>query len=355
MISRIKVIRGTGTDPYRNLAEEKILTLHAGEGECILFLWQNRDTVVIGRNQNAFAECDPKRLKESGVTLARRLSGGGAVFHDTGNLNYSFASRKADSDPGRQTGVILRAVRSLGIPAERTGRNDLETGGRKFSGCAFYDIGDGRCHHGTLMLDVDKEKMASALTPPPAKLKSRGVASVRSRVVNLCEYRPSLGREETEERLIRAFEEVYGLKAEKLGEEAVSAAEIAGEAAALASGEWILGRRIPFDAYVEGRFAWGGIRLEMCVRAGIITDAVCHSDAMDACAVREIAPPLRGCPYDGDTAAARLSEAAGDVSPQRKRMTDDIARMLREQIPHSASGESCRTAGTDRAAEDAAR
>ena len=175
MISAIKTIRTDGTVPYDNLALEEFLTLHAREGECILFLWQNLNTVVIGRNQNAWEECRVRTFRESGGYLARRLSGGGAVYHDLGNLNFSFAVRKPDYDTARQSEVILRAVRMLGIPAERTGRNDFEAEGRKFSGNAFYEQKGCCCHHGTLMMQVNLDRLEQVLTVPSAKLRSRGV------------------------------------------------------------------------------------------------------------------------------------------------------------------------------------
>ena len=183
MISTLKQITTDCTDPYRNLAAEKLLTRDVREGECILFLWQNRRTVVIGRNQNAWEECRVRQLEEDGGHLARRLSGGGAVYHDLGNLNFTFAVRKNDYDPEKQSDVIRRAAEKLGIAAERTGRNDLEAGGRKFSGSAYYET-RGRCfHHGTVMMDVDTDALAAYLTVsgstcPPAT--SRKAFPIRS-------------------------------------------------------------------------------------------------------------------------------------------------------------------------------
>ena len=339
MISAIKVIRSEDTVPYGNIALERVLTRHAEEGECVLCLWQNRNTVVIGRNQNAWEECRVKRFRENQGFLARRLSGGGAVYHDLGNLNFSFLARKADFDPARQSEVILRAVRKLGVPAERTGRNDLEAEDRKFSGNAFYEERGRCCHHGTLMMHVDLDRMEEALTVPRAKLASRGVSSVRARVVNLREYCPELTREILEERLTEAFAEVYGLRAEMLDRSRLDEEEIRREAAFLASEEWILGRRIPFSAALERRFPWGGVRLELSVREGRVTEAACWSDAMDAEMIRKIGEALAGCIWDGDVLAEHVLRAAGtEESEDRGRMALEIARMIREETDGLGEG-----------------
>ena len=150
MIRQLLTYRDGCTDPHRNLATEAYLTETVPEDTCILYLWQNRHTVVIGRNQNAWRECRPTLLEQEGGVLARRLSGGGAVYHDMGNLNFTFSLPTADYDLRRQQEVLVAACRRLGIPAECSGRNDILTGGRKFSGNSFYHTGGapsttGRC------------------------------------------------------------------------------------------------------------------------------------------------------------------------------------------------------------------
>ena len=209
MIERLLVCRGRGYDPYENLALEEALLHRVGEGELILYLWQNERTVVIGRNQNPWKECRTALLAEEGGRLARRLSGGGAVFHDLGNLNFTFLMSAEDWDLPRQLTVIERACRSLGIPAERSGRNDLLADGRKFSGNAFYQHNGKAYHHGTLMVDVDMEMVQRYLSPSKAKLAAKGVDSVRSRVVNLREFVPDLTVEQLADALIAAIAEVY--------------------------------------------------------------------------------------------------------------------------------------------------
>ena len=147
MINQIILYESKSFDPYLNLATEQYLMETVEEDACILFLWQNQNTVVIGKNQNAWKECRTDLLREEGGFLARRLSGGGAVFHDLGNLNFTFLMPQAEYDLDRQFSVIAEAVSMLGLHAERSGRNDVLAEGRKFSGNAFYKNGKiGRAH-----------------------------------------------------------------------------------------------------------------------------------------------------------------------------------------------------------------
>ena len=188
MIKHLYTYSGNGTDPYRNLALEQYLTEHVADDACILYLWQNQNTVVIGRNQNAWQECRTGLLEQEGGTLARRLSGGGAVFHDMGNLNFTFSVSTENYDLPRQQRVILEACRLLGIQAELSGRNDLTIGGKKFSGNAQYVYKDRILHHGTLLFSLAMEDLSGALRVDERKIKSKGVRSVRSRVTNISEH-----------------------------------------------------------------------------------------------------------------------------------------------------------------------
>jgi lipoate-protein ligase A len=189
-----RLVISKSVDPWYNLALEEYLLKHVRRGEVVLYLWQNNHTVVIGKHQNAWKECNCKLLEQDGGRLARRLSGGGAVYHDLGNLNFTMVMDRKLYDLEKQLTVILQAVRGLEIRAEFTGRNDLAIEGRKFSGNAFCFKSERAYHHGTLMVDTDLECLTRYLQAPQSKLvaKGAGIASVRSRVINLASIRSGL-------------------------------------------------------------------------------------------------------------------------------------------------------------------
>ena len=323
--------QAVSTCPFRNLALEKYLTFHVQEGECILYLWQNERTVVIGRNQNAWNECRVSALQEDGGHLVRRLSGGGAVYHDLGNLNFTFCMRNRDYDLARQHAVILNAVKKLGIPAEVSGRNDLTAEGRKFSGNAFYEFGDFRYHHGTLLLDTDPEAMSRYLNVPEDKLKSKGVASVRSRVVNLKEYNPHITAELLSHTLQEAFGEVYGLTPEAFDEGRFAEEEVQKEKNRFASWEWNFGTHLPFTHSLKERFPWGGVELLFSVEDGLVKEAVCYSDAMDAEFISLLAGRFTGCRYGREELIEALDESEGET-PLQKEMSRDLKALIRQEV-----------------------
>lgn len=281
MITKISTFVTDETLPYRNLAMEEALLYAVQPNECILYLWQNRHTVVIGRNQNSRAECRIDALERDGGFLARRLSGGGAVFHDLGNLNFTFLMREADYDLDRQLDVILRAVQSFDIPAEKTGRNDLTVCGQKFSGNAFYHTNGRAYHHGTLLLNVDFEKLTHYLTVSPDKLAAKGVASVRARVVNLCALNQNITVERMKNALVAAFGQVYGLTPTQLAKNRLSCDDLAHRTDKFASFDWRVGAEPPATCVLQKRFDWGGVALHLQINGGVITDVQVFTDAMD--------------------------------------------------------------------------
>lgn len=331
MIQTLTTYESMTTDPYTNLAVEEYLTFHAEPGECILYLWQNAHTVVIGRNQNCWKECRVSELEADGGHLVRRLSGGGAVYHDLGNLNFTFCMRKEDADVDRQLQVIIEAVASFGLTAEKTGRNDVAINGQKFSGNAFFDSKGCYYHHGTLLLNVDTASMSRFLNPSKAKLQSKGVSSVRSRVVNLSSLCPHITVDTMKQAMFTAFSKVYGLPAVPLCADRLAQTAIQKGRERFSSDRWKYGPKIPFTNRLEQRFSWGEVNLDLHVNEGMITKALLSSDSMEADWFSDIGTEFQGLPYRTDVLCKALDRSLEQhMVPENVR--SDLSRMVQEQI-----------------------
>lgn len=294
-------------DPWINLSIEEYLLDTVKENQVIFYLWQNKNTVVIGRNQNAWREARTEKLHQDGGRLARRLSGGGAVFHDDGNLNFTFIMRKELYDQEKQFNVILKALEKLDITAELSGRNDILVDGRKFSGNAFYHGKIASYHHGTILVDADMTKLGEYLNVSKAKLKSKGVKSVKSRVINLRELNPELTIEKIKEAMKASFEEIYAaLTLEESTEDILKIPEFKRYHEKYSSRDWIFGKSPNFDFTAETRFNWGSIELGLSINAGKIKEAKFFSDAMDADLVQKLSESLAENDFSKDKIAARL-------------------------------------------------
>ncbi len=293
-------------DPYHNLALEALLFDTQG-GSCTLYLWQNQNTVVIGKNQNAWKECRTQILEQEGGRLARRTSGGGAVFHDLGNLNFTFIMPRRAYDVHKQLSVIQQAAAKFNIETEFTGRNDLvvKQSGAKFSGNAFRFSSDVAMHHGTVLIDVDMHKLSRYLAPPPDKLAAKGIESVRARVQNLHELNPALTVETMKDALIDAFIKTYGIA--RVGQEfQLNEEKLSALTELYSSWEWKMGRTPSFDIVLEKRFSWGGVEMQLSLSKGCIVDAKVYSDAMDEAFIERIAPVLLCSPFQSHEMAERI-------------------------------------------------
>ena len=315
---KLRVIRTDCTDPYVNLAAEDHLTMTAEEGVVTLFLWQNAHTVVIGKNQNPWRECDVEAIKRDRVYLARRMSGGGAVYHDMGNLNFTFIARDGLFDVSRQTDVILHACRLLGINASKTGRNDLTVTDKKFSGHAYFSSHGYNYHHGTIMMDVKSDDLSKYLNVSKAKLKSKGVESVRSRVTNLRDHMGGELADADTKDLIRAMQDAMVRAAEK--EYSCEAAEEALPQIPqelldkYASEEWRFGTKIPFTKEIEHRFEWGGVEVQLSMKGEYIKDCRIYSDSLETEVFGILEVLIKNCRYD-----------AGDINDLANRLPKGIS------------------------------
>ena len=280
--TNLQIIIGNQTNPYLNLAVESQLLDNYLKNTITLFLWRNRQTVVIGTNQNPYSECDVDTLLKEGGHLARRRTGGGAVYHDLGNLNFSIVADKKIYDVKRQMTVIQKALLNYGLETEVSGRNDITYQGRKFSGNAFAKTKYQGLHHGTILIKTDGEKLQKYLKVKPAKLHKHGVKSVASRVINLSEV-ADITSENIIPYLIKAFEEVYDNKAIVINFDDLCTEEVLKSREHISSDEYLFGKWREFHTQKSETFDWGCVDIELDIdeEKGIIKDVNIASDSLD--------------------------------------------------------------------------
>ncbi|PWD87390.1 lipoate--protein ligase [Ignatzschineria cameli] len=309
-----RLLISESVNPLFNLAVEDAIFQTMDASQQVLFLWRNDQTVVIGRGQNPWKECNTQKMEEDGITLARRSSGGGAVYHDLGNTNFTFMAGKPGYNKESSTALILAALRSLGIEAQSSGRNDIvllqEGQPRKISGSAYRETKDRGFHHGTLLIDVDFGKLSRYLNPDPKKLQAKGISSVRSRVANLVEFNPTLNHEmicrAIETQFIEKFGEIEEI--EYISEERPP--NIPGFAAIYEkqrSWDWNFGQALHFSHMLDERFPWGGVEIHLDIpRGGRIEQAKIFTDSLFVEPFEQLATALVGVRYHGDEVEATL-------------------------------------------------
>ena len=286
-MSRLLFLVSPQTNPYWNVAVENYLVAQQTQDCIVLYLWKNRRTVVVGLNQNPFAECNVDALINDGGFVMRRTTGGGAVYHDDGNLNFSFVAPYDLYDQSRQFDVICGALQEFGLQAELSGRNDLLCQGRKFSGNAFSKGRYQRLHHGTLLIKGNMDDLQRYLKVRPAKLLKHGVASVQSRVVNLSEL-AEVTSDNIVAPLLRSFENVYGDRATHISfDELMQKEEVRALYNKYSSDEWLFRNWRSFSATKSAQFEWGVVDLSLSVEDDIISHVQIASDALDLTALDE--------------------------------------------------------------------
>lgn len=294
-------------DGWLNLARDGYFLENNKKGNVILYFYVNKNAVIIGRNQNAWKECSIANMDADGVQLVRRHSGGGAVFHDNGNLNFSFITDEKHYDLNRQMRVILNAVSKLGLKAELSGRNDITVDGKKFSGNAFSLAKGNRSHHGTILVNADLTKLSNYLCVSKEKMRSKGIDSVRARVCNICELSSGLTVEAMRRLVIESFIEEYGAASEYVFD-GTALAEVEERRERLASWEWRFGKTPQFDFETDKRFSFGDTQIYFNLRDGVIRETKVYSDCLDTELTTEIENALTGVHFRKEEIKAALSK-----------------------------------------------
>jgi lipoate---protein ligase len=290
------------TNPHINLAIEEYALKNLDINETFLLFYINEPSIIIGKNQNTIEEINTEYVENNGIHVVRRLSGGGAVYHDLGNLNFSFITK----DDGNSfhnykkfTEPVIEALKSLGVNAQLSGRNDIEVEGRKISGNAQFSTKGRMFSHGTLMLDSEIENVVSALKVKKEKIESKGIKSIRSRVANISEFlERKVTMEEFRELLLA---HIFG-GLDKV-EEYVLTEEDWNNIHALSkeryqTWDWNYGKSPKFNLQHSHRFPIGTIDVRLEVNKGIIENCKIYGDFFGVGDVKEIENLLHNLKYE---------------------------------------------------------
>lgn len=307
------------TNPYFNLAAEEYLLKNFSEP--IFRLWQNHNAIIVGRNQNTLSEIDYNYVQQNHIAVVRRLTGGGAVFHDAGNLNYTFIENRRASEEtsamfARFTAPIIEALNSLGVKAYLEGRNDLLIEGRKFSGNAVAIQNNRVLQHGTLLFESNISTLAAALKAHPQKFEGKGVKSNVSRVTNIKEHlKKERIAEENGEIDVLWFKEFLGkfvcrgnkdITQYSFTEQDIKAIEkLAKEK--YATDEWNYGSSPKYTFSNKGRFKGGSVEVYFTVNKGVIESLRVCGDYFFTRPTEEFAHALTGTPHTREALEQKIS------------------------------------------------
>ena len=306
----MKFLRNSETDPYYNMAFDEYCLESLAIDEPVFYLWQNRPAVIVGLNQEVNTEVNLDYLRQNNIVLARRVSGGGAVYHDWGNLNYTIVGRSEDleRDYPEYAGLMMQALRKLGVQAELSGRNDILVEGKKVSGFAKRVSKNRLMVHGTLMYDVNLDVLTQSLNPPATKLQTKGIASVRSRVTNLREHLPEIKDiQDFKNRLEKALSNDYADEEYKLlVSEIEDIRTLANEK--FGRWDWIYGRSPRATLTHSARLSCGNIEIHLTLNENRIASCRFGGDFIGNLPTSDIEMRLIGVSYDVLSIEKCLSE-----------------------------------------------
>ena len=303
-------------DPSFNLALEEYVVRNIAKDEDILLFYINEPAIIIGRHQNTIEEIAVDYVEQHGIHVVRRISGGGAVYHDLGNLNFSFTvpkTRGAFIDFQKFTAPVVEVLRNMGVPAELSGRNDIVVEGKKISGNAQYISSTHIMSHGTLLYASDLDEIGHALRVKPSKIESKGIKSVRSRVANISEFLSNPPdilqfRQQVLEGIFKGAKVIPQVELTPADWRAVE--QLA--QSRYRSWEWNYGASPAFNLKRETRYAGGGIEALLMVEKGILESVKFYGDFFSQRDVAELEALLANCPYEPQSLEQRLEQVDVD-------------------------------------------
>ena len=296
----MRYLKNPSTNPYYNMAFDEYCLESLPIDEPVFYLWQNKPAVIVGYNQEVNTEVNLDYLKEKGIDLVRRVTGGGAVYHDLENLNYTIVGRSEDleRDYPEYAALMMKALQALGVPATLSGRNDILVDGKKVSGFAKRVCKNRLMVHGTLMYNVDVDVLTHVLNPSTTKLQSKGIASVRSRVTNLCNYLPELSDIQAfKNRLEEILSNNYSDAEYKLSEtDLAHIQQLTDEK--FATWEWNYGRSPKATLVHSARLACGTVEIHLTLAENRIASCRFGGDFLGNLPASDIEKALTGIPYE---------------------------------------------------------
>lgn len=284
----MKLILSKNYSPFFNLPLEEIMLKDEENQEDLIFLYQNENSVIVGRNQNTNEEIKRDVLEKAGVALYRRISGGGAVYQDLGNICFAFITNKGEHNYAKFLTPIIEFLQSLGLDAKFKGRNDLEVNGAKVSGNAQFIYKNRIVHHGTLLFNANLEKLSEFLIPSPLKIASKGIKSMRQRVTNILdELETKITINEFIEKLATFLIQKYQAKLIEPSEKNLKQLETL--SSERASEKWLYGSNPGFEIVNEQKFEKGILKVSLNVEKNLITNIKFEGDFLSQRDVSEVA------------------------------------------------------------------
>ena len=325
----MRYIKNPSTNPYYNMAFDEYCLESLPIDEPVFFLWQNRPAVIVGFNQEVNTEVNLDYLKENGIDLVRRVTGGGAVYHDLENLNYTIVGRSEDleRDYPEYASLLAKALQTLGVPATLSGRNDILVEGGKVSGFAKRVCKNRLMVHGTLMYNVDVDVLTHVLNPSTTKLQSKGIASVRSRVANLCDYLPEIPDIQTfSQRLEEILSNNYTDTEYQLTETDLANIQRLTDKK-FATWEWNYGRSPKATLVHSARLACGTVEIHLTLAENRIASCRFGGDFLGNLPASDVEKALTGIPYEINEIRKCLSKIEINRYFDRV-LVDDLLEMM---------------------------